>query len=179
MTISRRDILIGATIASTIATSSTLSACSPASLDHLTGPGQFFALLARGEWVRAREMLADDASLSVVSSVGGQTFTDRQGIVELLGSMLQHEGFNMIGDNADQSQGGMYWRLIGPWLCSDMLRGDAVDMGNCGDGLGSSVFNVFTDPVTVEDRIKTILLLENRNLVSQFANDPSDLTSDF
>ncbi|VVT17629.1 hypothetical protein ERY430_80052 [Erythrobacter sp. EC-HK427] len=166
MGISRRELIVGATVASTLAASASVSACSPVDFEIPTLSGRFFALIGRGEWVQAKEYLAEDATLSVVSSAGGHLYSEPQAIVEVLGRLLSTEGFNMVGDGrGDDALGGMYWRQVGPWLCSDMLKGDAVTVSGCGGDVWGSMFSVLTDPFTVEGKLSTILLVESFDFI--------------
>ena len=81
----------------------------------------------------------------------------------------------MIGDTHNARIGGLYWREMGPWQCSDMLKGGAVTLGGmCSDDhLENSLFNVFVDADFAAEAIRTILLLENRNLIAQLNFDPA------
>mgnify|MGYP003708661885 FL=1 len=89
--------------------------------------------------------------------------------------MFSDEGFRMIGDKDDDHLGGMYWREMGPWQCSDMLKGGAVNLNNgcSSDVLETNVFNVFVDTDFPAKLIKTILMLQNRNLIAQLSFDPA------
>ncbi len=71
----------------------------------------------------------------------------------------------MVGDGEGDAVGGMYWGQRGPWLCSDMLKGNAIEMGHCGSDMWGSIFNVYVDAFTVQDRLKTILLLQAQDFV--------------
>lgn len=119
--------------------------------------------------VEARKSAHPTISLALANTVGTQTFDGPKDVTEALYRLLNVEGFSMIGDSpkAREAYGGMYWRELGPWQCSDMLKGDAIELGHCEDGLLDSVFNVFVNIEASSETIQTILLLENRNLIAQ------------
>ena len=52
-----------------------------------------------------------------------------------------------------------------------MLKGDAIEEpGPCGDALRESVFNVFVNIDGTGEKVHTVLLLENRNLIAQLGD---------
>lgn len=120
-------------------------------------------------------MMQRGTSLSLVSTAGSQRFEGPDDVAEALHRLLRVEGFSMIGDAKEVIAGGMYWRHLGPWLCSDMIKGGAVELGICADGLMNPVFNVLVDADWENEQIKTILLLENRNLIVQLSDWPGPI----
>ena len=172
MTLSRRDLIATGAIVGAVAASG-LSACTPADIPNIDLPGKFFAAISMGRLAQARQWLSPAISLSLVSTAGSQRFAGPQDVVEAMNRMFSDEGFRMIGDKDDDHLGGMYWREMGPWQCSDMLKGGAVNLNNgcSSDVLETNVFNVFVDTDFPAKLIKTILMLQNRNLIAQLSFD--------
>ena len=171
MTMSRRDVFAAGALVAALGAGAT-SACSPASVT-LDLPNKFFAPIAKGALVEARKSAHPSISLALVSTVGTQRFQGPEDVTEALYRLMTVEGFSMIGDSplAEDVFGGMYWRDIGPWTCSDMLKGDAIEEpASCGDALRESVFNVFVNIDGTGEKVQTILLLENHNLIVQLGD---------
>ena len=171
MSISRRDVFAAGAIFAALGSSAT-SACSPPAFRELDLPNKFFAAIAKGALAEARKSAHPSISLAVVSTAGTQMFDGPDAVTEALNRFLRIEGFAMIGDSslAQDAYGGMYWRDLGPWLCNDMLKGDAIEVGSCDDALSHGVFNVFVNIDSATEKLRTILLLENRNLIAQLGN---------
>lgn len=89
-------------------------------------PGKFFGKVAVRRLVEAKRELAAEATLSLVTSEGAQLFSGRDDVAEAVHRLLNVEGFSMIGDSEGVAAGGFYWRAMGPWLCSDMVKGKAI-----------------------------------------------------
>ena len=170
MTMSRRDIFAAGALVAALGAGAT-SACSPASIPFDL-PNKFFVAIAKGALVEARKSAHPSISLALVSTMGTQMFEGPEDVTEALHRLMTVEGFSMIGDSplAEDVSGGMYWRGIGPWRCSDMLKGDAIQLDTCGGGSHESVFNVFVNIDGASDSVHTILLLENRNLIVQLGD---------
>lgn len=167
MTVSRRDLFLAGTVAATIATVGSVSACLPASFPDSTLPGQYTKVKDM-RLLEAGNLLSKDATLVLATTMGVQNFVGAKEIGEAVHQLLAVEGFALVGDQDDINAGGMYWRQMGPWLCSDLLKGGAVELGVCDDGLSSSVFNVLAH---VEgDLIKSLIILENRNLTVNWSD---------
>lgn len=174
MEFTRRNLIVGATVASSVIAASSVSACSPPNFEVYDQPAKFFAKVAAGRAVEARAELTPNATLSLVTSEGAQFFTGREDVARIVDRLLGAEGFTMIGDTRSNKAGGMYWEPMGPWLCSDMVKGTVpqFEMNDCGkDWLRQSVLNVFVGiDYSQTGLIKSILVLENRSLSGQLIN---------
>ena len=170
----RRSLILTAGLATAALTTGAASACSPLDVSVTELPARFFAKVAVGRLVEAKELLSASATLSLITSEGAQLFEGPRDVAEAVHRLLNIDGFSMIGDTKTSAMGGLYWITMGPWVCSDMVKGSApqLEFGNCDDNLSNSLFNVFVNfgPPQI---IKTILLLENRRFSGKMAEDYS------
>ena len=113
MTMSRRELIAAGAVASALATGG-LSACSYPDIPNIDLPGRYFAAIALGRLVKAREWADDEISLAIVSTVGTQRFEGADDVGEAIFKLFKSEGFTMVGDEVDTPYGGMYWRNLGP-----------------------------------------------------------------
>lgn len=176
MTVSRRDVALAIGLASAIAASSAVSACSPPPEQELGElPGHLFAMIAQRKLDEAKELVAADVRLSLMTTESQELFAGPANVVGTLSNLMHSKGLGMIGDSAEYAPGGMYWRILGPWICSDMLKGRAVDFSDtCNGGTGpQTILNVYVRLDESGDRVAQILLLESNHLVLQLSNEPA------
>lgn len=168
----RRGLLVTAGIVSVIVSTGAVSACSPADTAVTQLPAKFFAKVAVGRLVEAKAELTTTVTLSLVTSEGAQLFKGPYEVAEAVHRLLNAEGFSMIGDTQDNAVGGFYWASMGPWLCSDMVKGEVpqLTIDNCQGGLMDPVLNVFVG-LQGSSAISRMLILENRRLSGQMTTD--------
>lgn len=177
MTLSRRDIVAGLGLATTLAASASVSACSdpPPLPDQL--PGSFFSAISGRRLEQAFALLAPDAKLSIFTADEQGLYLGPRDIVGKIGNLFHSLGLGMIGDRRDFAPGGMYWRPFGPWFLSDMLRPGQIDArteATCGQP-NNFVLNVFVRLTNgAAGLINSILLLESARLTIQWESDRPD-----
>ncbi|WP_430414853.1 hypothetical protein [Parasphingorhabdus sp.] len=169
MSMDRRQILTGVGIAAAVSVASSVSACSPAPIQNFGGnlPQSYFGLIASRKFDEADKLVSKDVKLSIVSSSAHNFFAGKDEVRNFLSNLLLTSGFRMIGDNPEYAMGG-FWDTEGGWQKSDMIRGEMIEILDCGDQLFDPVLNVFVGTDSDNKLIANVLLFENLNLNIEF-----------
>lgn len=168
----RRSLITTAGLASAALSTGALSACSPVDTSVNELPAKFFAKISVGRVAEARAELEPTATLSLVTTEGAQLFEGAGKVAAAVDRLLNVDDYSMIGDTRDIAMGGLYWTAMGPWACSDMVKGKApqLQLSGCVDQFADPVLNVLVG-LAGSMKIANILILENRRLSGQMADD--------